>query len=211
MYEWQVCISHMTSQTEEGDSVWKICCTTMELNLCTAVKLAEQSFSRTEVHYKVLCVWISVSSGMPVLVIPTFRTCPESPAAAPSPQVHLSGPEVVPPQRVDPPGLGALLLPDPGLRGPAGPGDGPVLEARGLEPGPGPGGPQPGPVLGGAAPPAPPGAAVAAAGPLLLPLLPQVPAGTSAGHDAGARPGPALHTQEVEGAVTTTNLLAVTP
>lgn len=59
MNEWQVCTSHMTSQTEEGDSVWKICCTTMQLNLCTAVKLAEQSFSRTEVHYKVLCVWIS--------------------------------------------------------------------------------------------------------------------------------------------------------
>lgn len=73
---------------------------------------------------------------------------------------------------MDPPGLGAVLLADPGLRGPAGTRRGPALEARGVELVPGPGGPQPGPVRGGAAPPAPPGPAVAAAGPLLLPLLP---------------------------------------
>lgn len=111
---------------------------------------------------------------------------------------------------MDPPGLSALLLPDPGLRGPVGPGDGPALEAWGVEPWPQPSGPQLDSVLGGAAPPAPPGPAVAAAGPLLLPLLPQVPAGSSASHDVGARTGAALHAQEVEGPVTTTNLLVAT-
>lgn len=109
----------------------------------------------------------------------------------------------MPPQRVDPSGLGAILLADPGLRCPAGTGRGPVLEAQGVEPVPGPDGPLPGPVRGGAAPPAPLGPTVAAAGPLLRPLLPQVPAGSSAGHDAGTHSGPALHRQEVEGPVRT--------
>lgn len=104
---------------------------------------------------------------------------------------------------MDPSGLSAVLLPDPGLWGPAWTGHGTALEAWGLEPVSGPGGPQPGPVRGRSAPPAPPGPTVAAAQPLLLPLLPQVPAGSSAGHDSGTHSGSALHIQEVEGPVRT--------
>lgn len=104
---------------------------------------------------------------------------------------------------MDPSGLGAFLLADPGLWGPAGTGCGPALEAGEVESVWGPGGSQPGPVRSGSAAPAPPGAAVAAARPLLLFLLPQVPDGSSAGHGAGPRFGSPLHTQEVEEPVST--------
>lgn len=93
-------------------------------------------------------------------------------------------------------GHGAVLLPDPGLRGPPRSGSGPVLAARRLAPAVGPQGSVLGPLVFGAAAAEPPAAARRASRPLLRLVLRQVRPRAADCRGSGSGLGPPSHTQK---------------